>query len=82
MTTITDPYGDTFTYYPDGADIMVIRSFDDPATPIICFTQPVADSPIAATIDRTGKHTVTYLDGAGARLSKSSQKDADSGSWS
>jgi len=82
MTTITDPYGDTFTYYPDGTDVMVIRSFDDPPDPFSCFSQPVADGPIAATIDRTGKHIVTYLNAAGARLSKSSQKDADSGSWS
>jgi len=77
---LIDLYGEQYTFYTDALHVYFLTSLR--TSPILAFDQAVADSPIAPTIDPTGKIVVTYLDGGGNRLSKSSQSDGDAGSWS
>ena len=78
--SVTDPMGgETYTFWTDGTSVLFTTNLR--ASPITAFSQPVADSPIDVSIDATGLLTVTYLDGSGNRLSKTSPRDGDSGSW-
>jgi len=77
---ITDRFGEEYTFYTHDADVKFITNLR--TTPITAFAQPEDDSPISVTIDPSGKLTVTYLDSDGSRLSKSSQRDGDAGTWS
>jgi len=78
--TATDLYGEQHTAWVDGVHIYHCTNLFP--TPVLVVDQPVADSPIALTIDPAGKITITYLDAAGNRLSKSSQRDGDAATWS
>jgi len=76
----TDLMGEEYTFWTDGMAVKFSTNLR--TSPITAFTQAVADSPIDATIDPTGELTVTYFGATGNRLTKSSQRDGDSGTWS
>ena len=72
-----DPYGEMYTFFTDGTAESHLGRWD----PVTAFTQPVADSPIAATMNSHGRITITYLAANGDRLEKHSDQDGVSGSW-
>ncbi|HUU54479.1 MAG TPA: hypothetical protein VMY87_06110, partial [Armatimonadota bacterium] len=76
----TDLYGEQYTFWTDGT--AVLFSTDLRSTPITAFSQAVADNPIDVVIDANARIRVTYLDASGNRLTKSSRRDGDSGTWS
>ncbi len=75
----TDAFGEEFTAYTDGADVYIESQH---MSAHVAFVQPVEDSPIDLDISDDGTLTITYLDADGNRLTKSSQLDGVSGSWS
>ncbi len=77
---VTDLCGEQYTFWTDAANVKF--STDLRTSPITAFAQPVEDSPIDVISDQAGQLTVTYLDGDGNRLTKSSRRDGDSGTWS
>lgn len=74
-----DLYGERYTFFTDSLAVKFVT--DLRTSPISAFNQAVADSPIAAVCDRAGKLTVTYLAADGSRLTKSSSRDGDAGTW-
>ena len=76
----TDMFAERYLFWTDG--LAVKFSTDLRAGPFTAFSQEVADSPIDALSDQAGLLSVTYLDAAGNRVTKSSQLDGDTGSWS
>jgi len=75
---LVDPFGDTITFWTDALHVYMQRNAE---TPVDCFDQTVADSPIAPALDHTGRLYCTYLNAAGARLTQYSDRDGDSGTW-
>jgi len=78
--TATDLYGERRTAWTDGVHVYICSNLFP--TPILVVNQPTADSPIALTVNPAGLLTITYLAADGSRLTKSSQRDGDSGTWS
>ena len=76
----TDPFGEQYTFWTDGTDVKFSTNLRPDA--ITAFAQPEEDSPIDVTIGAAGALTVTYLDTDGSRLSQSSERDGDAGTWS
>lgn len=79
-TIATDLYGEQYVFWTDGTAVKF--STDLRTTPITAFSQAVADNPIDAVIDPNGRLRVTYLDASGNRLTQSSYRDGDAGTWS
>jgi len=75
----TDIFGEEFTAYTDGVDVYIESNL---AGAVLAFEQPVEDSPIDLDAADDGRLIITYLDADGNRLTKESQLDGDSGSWS
>ena len=77
--TITDLYGEEYTFYTEGTDVKFVT--DRRTTPITAFAQEVSDGPIDVDQDAAGGLTVAYVSAGNLRLSKSSQRDGDLGTW-
>jgi len=76
----TDRFGEEYTFWTDGTAVKF--NTDLRPDPITAFSQDVEDSPIDVVIGDAGDINVTYLDEDGNRLTQSSRRDGDSGSWS
>jgi len=86
MSTIASPaiandqFAEEYTFWTDGATVKFSTNLRP--DPITAFSQPVEHNPIDVVIGATGEISVTYLDDEGNRLTQSSQRDGDSGTWS
>ena len=80
VRTLTDPFGELWTAWTDDTAVKLLSDRSGAST-ITCFSQPVADSPVALDRDQSGRFYITYLDTDGTRLCKYSDRDGDTGSW-